>query len=146
MIIKHEVVALARQDDIKEDSSEEITSPDPSIKELIQHLTAYWEDIDFDFTTVFRKIWKEDTNKVLLIHQLTMLIGELGELLRPLYLESQHDSQPADNGKKAANVLLHALQVVRLLEGSDAKVIHAIQRALQEMQRLSSEYRQLYRK
>ena len=144
MIIKHEVVALARQEDNKEDSSEKITSPDPSIKELIQHLTAYWEDIDFDFTTVFRKIWKEDTNKVLLIHQLTMLIGELGELLRPLYLESQPET--ADNGKKAANVLLHALQVVRLLEGSDAKVIQAIQRALSEMQRLSSEYRQLYKK
>ena len=75
-----------------------------------------------------------------------MLIGELGELLRPLYLESPPDSQPADNGKKAANVLLHALQVVRLLEGSDAKVIYAIQRALQEMQKLSSEYRQLYKK
>lgn len=146
MISKFEMVALVRENDIKEDFPEKITNPDPSIKELIQHLTTYWEDIDFDFTTVFRKIWKEDTTKVLLIHQLTMLIGELGELLRPLYLESHPDSKTSDNGKKAANVLLHALQVVRLLEGSDAKVIQAIQRALAEMQKLSSEYRQLYKK
>ena len=122
---------------------------DWTIKDLMENMKQYWEKIDFDYSIVFRKIWKEKTETVLLIHQVIMLMGELGEILRTCYLEPETDrmgrvkNTNSDDGKDASNVLLHALQIIRILEG-DKGVNSAIYRALREMKSLSKKYAKKY--
>jgi hypothetical protein len=138
------VEALAQQ----ENTNNNLKEIDWKISQLINNMTKYWEKIDMDWSVVWRKIWKENTKKVLLIHQVTMLMGELGEIIRGCYTEPTSTGRRiihmnTDDGKDASNVMLHAIQIIRLLEG-DNGVNNAITRALEEMSQLSKEYADQY--
>lgn len=118
-----------------------------TISNLLAYMMSFWKEIDFNSDNVISKVWKNNSFNIILINQVVMLIGELGEILRDLYLEEEDDNhrKNSNNPKDAGNVLLHALMIAKIIcDKEKVSVRYAIDSALEKMAELSFKYRKMY--
>lgn len=106
-----------------------------------------WGEIDLSPEIVLKKVWKDDKLNILLLNQVTMMLGELGEILRDIYLEPEDDNHKpnSDDGKDASNVALHSLMLLHIISEKTGENFHnMLIRAINKMIKLSEKYKLKY--
>lgn len=123
---------------------------DESVKGLtiLQRITkGLWGKIDLDEKNIRKYVWKDNPHNVMIVNQVTMLLGELGEILRDIYLEPDDDNHKpnSDDAKDAGNVLLHSLMLYYIVcKKTGEEFGEPLKRALIKMSNLSDKYNKKY--